>query len=88
MFGLLQLFEATGISSKCRFLAAGFTVEQLKQGAEWAVSQRNEGRPVYVHCAYGHGRSCTMLSACLTEAKIFPNFVAAFRHISSLRPRV
>jgi len=66
----------------------GFTVEQLKQGAEWAVSQRNEGRLVYVHCAYGHGRSCTMLSACLAEAKIFPNFVAAFRHISSLRPRV
>jgi len=43
---------------------------------------------VYVHCAYGHGRSCTMLCACLTEAGLFPNFVAAFRHISSLRPRV
>lgn len=41
-----------------------------------------------MHCAYGHGRSCTMLSACLTEAGIFPNFVAAFRHISELRPRV
>lgn len=69
------------------FLAVGFSVEQITEGSKWAVKQRQEGRPVYVHCAYGHGRSCTMLCACLVEAGLFPNFVAAFQHISHLRPR-
>ena len=67
---------------------AGFTVEQLDAGSQWALQQRKEGRTVYVHCAYGHGRSCTMLCACLTAAGVFPNFVAAFRHIQEVRPRV
>ena len=29
-----------------------------------------------------------MLCACLTAAGLFPNFVAAFRHIQEVRPRV
>ena len=32
---------------------------------EWAAAQRALGREVLVHCANGHGRSATVLAACL-----------------------
>lgn len=45
--------------------AAAPTLKHLIEGAQWIAEQRAAGRNVYVHCAFGHGRSATALAAYL-----------------------
>lgn len=47
-------------------LCAGPTVEQIEQGVKWALQQRQE-RPVFFHCAHGHGRSNVLMCATLLK---------------------
>jgi hypothetical protein len=44
------------------------TVDQLSAGARWITEQRDAGKTVYIHCAFGHGRSATILAAYLIYA--------------------
>ena len=50
------------------FLLVAPTTQQLDKAVEWALTQRAQGRGVYVHCAHGHGRSNVVLSVALMAA--------------------
>lgn len=39
------------------------TQEQLEQATTWAIERMNEGHSVYVHCAFGRGRSAMLCAA-------------------------
>ncbi|KAF8657938.1 hypothetical protein HU200_059748 [Digitaria exilis] len=41
------------------------TLYQIELAAHWACQKRSEGKPVYVHCAFGHGRSVCVVCAIL-----------------------
>ena len=53
----------------------------------WALRQREAGRPVYVHCAHGHGRSTVVLCAALIRAGLARDPAAALALARSGRPR-
>lgn len=46
-------------------LHAAPNAAQIQQGVEWVAKELVEGRPCYIHCAHGHGRSATVLAAVL-----------------------
>ena len=66
----------------------GPDVQLIEDGVKWLLEQRAEGRPVYVHCAHGHGRSTVVLCAALVAAGHANNFGEAFQEVKALRPRV
>lgn len=51
--------------ASCAPLGAAPSVEQIQKAVEWCTRERAEGRDVYIHCAHGHGRSATVMSALL-----------------------
>eukprot|EP00877_Chromochloris_zofingiensis_P003470 jgi/Chrzof1/13123/Cz07g20210.t1 len=62
--------------------------DMIQQGIEWLQKEMSDDRPVYIHCAHGHGRSATVLSALLInngQAKTAEEAVAIMR---AARPRV
>ncbi len=67
---------------------AGPDVQLIEDGVKWLLEQRAEDRPVYVHCAHGHGRSTVVLCAALVAAGHANSFVEAFQEVQQLRPRV
>ena len=69
-------------------LCAGPDVQLVEDGVKWLLEQRKEGRPVYVHCAHGHGRSTVVLCAALVAAGHANSFEEAFQEVRALRPRV
>ena len=69
-------------------LNAGPSVERVEEGVEWLLQQRAAGRPVYVHCAHGHGRSTVVLCAALVASGYAETFQEAFDEVKALRPRV
>lgn len=52
-----------------------------------AVAWRKEGRPVLVHCAFGHGRSVAVVVGVLLEEGWDPDVDAAFGRVKAIRPR-
>ena len=68
--------------------SAGPAVERVEEGVEWLLQQRAAGRPVYVHCAHGHGRSTVVLCAALVASGHADTFQEAFDDVKALRPRV
>jgi len=67
---------------------AGPDVQLIEDGVKWLLEQRAEERPVYVHCAHGHGRSTVVLCAALVAAGHANSFEEAFQEVQQLRPRV
>lgn len=55
----------------------------LHQALQW----RDEGLPVLVHCAYGHGRSVAVCIGILVVEGHAPNWKAAHQLVLRLRPR-
>ena len=41
------------LSSGWLLCCAAPTVPQIEKGVQWALAQKQAGRPVYVHCAHG-----------------------------------
>lgn len=63
-------------------------MQLVEKGVQWLLKQRQEGRPVYVHCAHGHGRSTVVLCAALVASGHANSFEEAFQEVRQLRPRV
>eukprot|EP00850_Spirogloea_muscicola_P011227 SM000069S20664 [mRNA] locus=s69:63553:65622:- [translate_table: standard] len=61
--------------------------EQIQKGVQWALDRRVAKRDVLVHCAFGHGRSVTVLCAILVAAKLAASTDDALRNICKVRPR-
>lgn len=64
------------------------TVDQLTAGAHWIAEQRGAGKTVYIHCAFGHGRSATVLAAYLLYAGKVTTPEEAFDLLKGQRPGV
>jgi hypothetical protein len=63
------------------------TLEQLRAGVDWTRRHLPEGS-VYVHCAVGHGRSATIVAACLLAAGHAATAERALSLIQARRPLV
>ncbi|KXZ48747.1 hypothetical protein GPECTOR_25g331 [Gonium pectorale] len=64
------------------------SVSQVDRGVAFAMAERSLGRPVYVHCAHGHGRSALLLLACLLEARQVGSCEEGLALLQAVRPRV
>jgi len=53
----------------------------------WVVRHRENGVPVYIHCAHGHGRSSVVLCAALIRAGLAPDPRSAMELAKRGRPR-
>jgi protein-tyrosine phosphatase len=63
------------------------TPEQLNRAVEW-VAQQLANRPVFVHCALGHGRSASVLIAYLLHTGTVATVRDGLRQVRQLRPGV
>ncbi|KAK9825601.1 hypothetical protein WJX74_009074 [Apatococcus lobatus] len=62
------------------------SVEQIQRGVDFALKYRAEGRPVFIHCAHGHGRSTVVLSAAMVAAGHADDTMQAYQAIRVQRP--
>lgn len=61
--------------------------EVFAEAVAAALALRAEGRPVLVHCAYGHGRSVMVCLAVLVAEGAYPGWEEAHACVLRLRPR-
>ncbi|GIL49406.1 hypothetical protein Vafri_5746 [Volvox africanus] len=54
----------------------------------FALEERALGKPVYIHCAHGHGRSALVLVACLMEAGQVGSWEEGLALLKAVRPGV
>jgi len=60
----------------------------IEEGVRFLLRERADGRPVYVHCAHGHGRSATVMAAAFLAAGIAKDAADAVAIMRRERPRV
>mmetsp|Transcript_21590 Transcript_21590/g.59998 ORF Transcript_21590/g.59998 Transcript_21590/m.59998 type:complete len:260 (+) Transcript_21590:34-813(+) len=65
----------------------GPTADLIHEGVVWAEEQRRQGKGVLVHCAHGHGRSCTVLCAALIREGTADSIDGALELVQKDRPR-
>ena len=64
------------------------SVSQLEGGVRWGLDQIAAGKNLYVHCAAGHERSATFVSAILLKLGICKTIEEAMALIKQKRPKV
>lgn len=64
------------------------TLQQLQGAVDFARGEEQAGRSVYIHCAHGHGRSATVMCACLIECGHARSVEEAVAAMKSVRPLV
>ncbi|GIL73686.1 hypothetical protein Vretifemale_3819 [Volvox reticuliferus] len=60
----------------------------IERGVVFALTERAQGKSVYIHCAHGHGRSALLLIACLLEAGQVSSWEEGLALLKAVRPRV
>eukprot|EP00250_Pteridium_aquilinum_P004218 c14445_g1_i1 orf=310-1017(+) len=66
--------------------SSGPLPEDIQAAVQWALHRRSENRPIYIHCAYGHGRSVTVMCALLLSLNAAGTFEEAIKLIKDCRP--
>ncbi|XP_062207528.1 uncharacterized protein LOC133909213 isoform X2 [Phragmites australis] len=61
---------------------------QIESAVRWAVRKRSQNKPIYVHCAYGHGRSVCVMCALLVALGLAEDWKAAEQMICEKRPSI
>jgi len=64
------------------------TVSDIQRSVEWAIERHKQGHAIYVHCAFGIGRSATIASAIIVGMGIRTTWQDAFAYIQEQRPVV
>ncbi|KAH7663441.1 Protein-tyrosine-phosphatase protein [Dioscorea alata] len=59
---------------------------QIESAVRWACRKRSQKKPVYVHCAFGHGRSVCVMCAILVALGIAEDWKHAEKIIKEKRP--
>lgn len=62
--------------------------EDIESAVRWASLRRQEKRPVFIHCAFGHGRSVTVTCALLVSLGLARTWKDAEKMIQGSRPRI
>lgn len=60
----------------------------IESAVKWACRMRAQGRPVFVHCAYGHGRSVAVVCALLVALGVAEDWKSAEKLVRSKRPSI
>ncbi|CAN6562118.1 unnamed protein product [Malus baccata var. baccata] len=60
----------------------------IESAVKWACRKRDQNRPVFVHCAYGHGRSVAVMCALLVALGVAEDWKNAEKLIREKRPYI
>uniref|UniRef100_A0A803NVX5 Tyrosine specific protein phosphatases domain-containing protein n=1 Tax=Cannabis sativa TaxID=3483 RepID=A0A803NVX5_CANSA len=60
----------------------------IETAVKWACRKRELKRPVFVHCAYGHGRSVAVMCALLVALGVAEDWKSAEKLIKEKRPYI
>ncbi|XP_010523203.1 PREDICTED: uncharacterized protein LOC104801579 [Tarenaya hassleriana] len=63
-------------------------VHQIESAVKWGCRKRALNVPVFVHCAYGHGRSVAVTCALLVALEVVDDWKMAERYIKQKRPYI
>lgn len=66
----------------------GPSPELIDRAVQWVLKEHADNRPVYIHCAHGHGRSATVLAATLIASGRADTAEEAVAIMRAARPRV
>ncbi|XP_048140294.1 uncharacterized protein YnbD-like [Rhodamnia argentea] len=61
---------------------------EIESAVKWACGKRARNRPVFVHCAHGHGRSVAVSCALLVALGVAEDWKTAERIIKGRRPYI
>ncbi|CAO2836341.1 unnamed protein product [Amaranthus hypochondriacus] len=61
---------------------------EIEAAVKWGCRKRALGVPVFIHCAYGHGRSVAVMCALLVALGIVDNWKDAEKLIKQRRPYI
>ncbi|XP_015876362.2 uncharacterized protein LOC107413027 [Ziziphus jujuba] len=61
---------------------------EIESAVKWACRKREQNRPVFVHCAYGHGRSVAVMCALLVALGVVEDWKNAEKLIQERRPYI
>ncbi|KAG5239544.1 Dual specificity phosphatase protein [Salix suchowensis] len=61
---------------------------EIESAVKWAIRKRAQNVPVYIHCAYGHGRSVAVMCALLVALGVVEDWKKAEQLISERRPYI
>ncbi|KAL8551900.1 hypothetical protein ACS0TY_000807 [Phlomoides rotata] len=59
---------------------------QIETAVNWACRKRAQKTPIFVHCAYGHGRSVAVMCALLVALGLADDWKSAEKMIKEKRP--
>eukprot|EP00249_Psilotum_nudum_P017682 c26439_g1_i1 orf=608-1339(-) len=60
--------------------------EDIEVAVKWAAQKRSENRPVFIHCAFGHGRSVAIMCALLVYLGLVETWKDGEKMIKEFRP--
>ncbi|XP_058087772.1 uncharacterized protein LOC131234813 [Magnolia sinica] len=61
-------------------------LSEIESAVRWACRKRSQKKPVYIHCAYGHGRSVAVTCAVLVAWAVAEDWKQAEKIIRERRP--
>ncbi|KAM7267468.1 hypothetical protein ACFE04_009634 [Oxalis oulophora] len=61
---------------------------EIENAVKWSLRKRSLNKPVFIHCAYGHGRSVCVTCALLVALGVAEDWKAAEKMIKEKRPYI
>ncbi|XP_043701028.1 uncharacterized protein YnbD-like [Telopea speciosissima] len=61
---------------------------EIESAVQWACRKRDQKRPIFIHCAYGHGRSVAVMCALLVAIGVAEDWKNAEKIIRERRPYI
>lgn len=61
---------------------------EIESAVKWACRKRAQNKPVFIHCAYGHGRSVAVMCALLVALGVVEDWKMAEKFIKEKRPYI
>ncbi|XP_020581349.1 uncharacterized protein LOC110025284 isoform X2 [Phalaenopsis equestris] len=61
---------------------------EIETAVRWASKMRAQKKPIYVHCAFGHGRSVCVMCAVLVTLGVAEDWKAAEKLVREKRPKI
>ncbi|KAF1880762.1 hypothetical protein Lal_00011821 [Lupinus albus] len=85
-----RLMEFSGLPYRCipTWDTRSPQPADIESAVKWAIGKRQLHRPVFVHCAYGHGRSVAVMCALLVALGITEDWKNAEKLIKQKRPYI